>query len=323
MEMNSVSIIIPVKEVNDYIRESMPHILNMDYENYEVLIFPDTPTSESFPRTRIIPTGSMGPAEKRDLALKHASGEILAFLDDDAFPRKDWLKNAVKHFRDSNVAAVGGPAVTPTSDSVWQRASGAVFSSWLASGGNEYRYVPGPAREVDDFPTVNLLVRRDVFEKVGGFDSNYWPGEDTKLCLDITKTMGKKIIYDPEVFVYHHRRALFIPHLKQISRYAFHRGYFAKVLPETSLRFTYFVPSLFLIGIILGLLLFPVHRTIAALYLSTISLYALMLVTTALIITLKERKLLIGMLAIPGIFLTHLLYGYNFLKGLSTARYRR
>ncbi|GMR04831.1 MAG: glycosyltransferase [Thermodesulfobacteriota bacterium] len=319
----SVSIIIPVKEINDYIRESIPYILAMDYENYEIIIFPDNASKESFARTTVIPTGDMGPAEKRDLALKYAKGEILAFLDDDAYPERDWLSKAVRHFDDEKVAAVGGPAVTPKSDSILQRASGAVFSTWLASGGNEYRYVPGAPREVDDYPTVNLLVRKDIFREAGGFDSDYWPGEDTKLCLDITKKLGKKIIYDPEAVVYHHRRPLFVPHLRQISRYAFHRGYFAKVLPETSLRLSYFVPSLFLIGIVAGVVLSAFYGPAAKVYVSTISIYFFMLLATAFSTTIRERKILVGVLTIPGIFLTHILYGFNFLRGLSTTRYRR
>ncbi|MBE9528641.1 MAG: glycosyltransferase, partial [Proteobacteria bacterium] len=139
--MALVSIIIPVKEINDYIRESVPHILNMDYQDFEILIFPDTASEESFEKTRIIPTGSMGPAEKRDLALEHATGEILAFLDDDAYPERGWLVSALKGFDDPEVAAVGGPAVTPDSDSVWQRASGMVFESRLTSGEYGYRYI--------------------------------------------------------------------------------------------------------------------------------------------------------------------------------------
>ncbi|MFQ5442039.1 MAG: glycosyltransferase [Thermodesulfobacteriota bacterium] len=323
MEMRSVSIIIPVKEINDYIRESIPEILNMDYENYEIIIFPDVASKESFPRTTVIPTGDIGPAEKRDLALKYAKGEILAFLDDDAYPERGWLNKATKHFDDAEVGGVGGPAVTPENDSILQKASGAVFATWLASGGNEYRYIPGSPREVDDYPTVNLLVRKDVFSAVGGFDSNYWPGEDTKLCLDITKNLAKKIIYDPEAVVYHHRRALFGPHLRQISRYAFHRGYFAKVLPETSFRFSYFVPSLFLIGIVGGIGLSAINGTVAKAFLAAMSLYLLILLGSAFSTTIKEKKLLVGVLTIPGIFLTHLLYGFNFLRGLSTARYRR
>src|SRR6516162_3315272 len=108
-----------------------------------------------------------------------------------------------------------------------------------------YRYVPQAQREVDDFPSVNLLVRRDVFEAAGGFNSKYWPGEDTKLCLKITKDLALKIIYDPAIFAWHHRRELFRGHLKQSTNYALHRGFFAKIYPETSLRPSYFIPSAF------------------------------------------------------------------------------
>lgn len=318
-----VSIIIPVKEVNDYIREAISHILKMDYEDYEIIIFPDVRPEDSFPKTNIIPTGDIGPAEKRDLAMRYARGEILAFLDDDAYPSTDWLSNAVRHFQDEDVAAVGGPAVTPRDDSTLQKASGALYASWLVCGGYEYRYVPGKTREVDDYPTVNLLVRKNVFKRLGGFDSNYWPGEDTKLCFDITRRLKKKIIYDPDVLVCHHRRPLFLEHLRQVSRYAFHRGYFVKVLPGTSMRLGYFVPSLFVLGLIIGAVLLPVHKGIVTLYAGTIILYVIMILVTAVSVSLRERDLKVGALTIPGIFLTHLTYGYNFLRGLSSGKHRR
>ncbi len=313
-----VSIIIPVKEVNPYIRESMPHILGLDYRDFEVIIFPDSESGESFPKTRIIPTGPVGPAEKRDLALKYAKGGILAFLDDDAYPRRDWLKKAVRHFRNRDVAAVGGPAVTPEHDSIWQKASGRVFSSWLASGRNGYRYEPQQGREVDDFPTVNLIVRKSHFEQAGGFDTAFWPGEDTKLCLDITRKLGKKIIYDPDVFVFHHRRPLFIEHLKQVGRYAFHRGYFAKVLPETSLRLTYFVPSLFVLLLALGGPISLLNNSFMPVYLGILALYFLLLASETVNISLKEKDPIVGALSAPGIFFTHLVYGLRFMQGLAS-----
>lgn len=318
-----VSIIIPVKAVNDYIRESIPHILALDYPDFEIIIFPDYPTGESFPKTRVIATGPVGPAEKRDLALEHARGAVFAFLDDDAYPKRDWLEKAVRHFRDERVAAVGGPAVTPKNDSIWQKASGSVFSCWLASGGYEYRYVPERFREVDDFPTVNLIIRKDIFEQAGGFDTNYWPGEDTKLCLDITRKLRKKIIYDPEVFVYHHRRPLFTEHLRQVGRYAFHRGYFAKVLPETSLRPSYFVPSLFVLGLFAGGTLSLVQDRVSVVFLSALLLYIVLLVTTAFSILLRERDMRVGALTVPGIFFTHLVYGFKFMQGLASKGTRK
>ena len=64
--------------------------------------------------------------------------------------------------------------------------------------------------------------------------------------------MKKKIVYDPDAAVFHHRRELFGPHLKQIRNYAFNRGLFARRFPETSRKIAYFIPSLFVLGLVAG-----------------------------------------------------------------------
>ncbi|MBU4299209.1 glycosyltransferase [Patescibacteria group bacterium] len=310
-----VSIIIPVKEINDYIRESISHILNLDYESYEILVLPDIESGEKFEKTKIIPTGRIGPAEKRDLGAKRAQGEILAFLDDDGYPRRDWLKNAVSLFKNQETAAVGGPAVTPENDSFWQKVSGAVFLSRL-SGGNPERYWPtGKTREIDDWPSVNLLVRKSDFLAVGGFDSEFWPGEDTKLIFDFIKKLNKKIIYDPAVFVWHHRRSGLIKHLKQVGNYGIHRGFFAKKYPETSLKLKYFIPAGFFLFVALGwiLLFFPQPFKLA--YFIIWLMYFLALFVSFLSIYFKIKDLKVSFAALPYIFLTHLYYGFRFIKG--------
>ncbi len=310
--MKKVSIIIPVREINDYIREAIPHHLQLDYPDYEILIFPDEPSEETFPRTRIIPSGKTGPAEKRDMALEYARGEIIAFIDDDAYPRPDWLKNAVAHFDDPSVGAVGGPAVTAENDGVLRQASGKVYESFLCSGGYTYRYVPGKLMDAEDLPSVNLIVRKDVFAQVGGYDSNFYPGEDTKLCLDIIKAAQRRIIYDPDVLVYHHRRKLFRQHLKQSNNYALHRGYFAKVLPDTSRKFVYFVPSLFVLGLAAGPLLALLFPLLWYLYFAVLLLYFFLLVIS----TTNFKDIRVWLLAAAGVFLTHVGYGIGFVRGL-------
>lgn len=311
--MKKVSIIIPVKEINDYIREALPHYEELDYPDFEVIIFPDEACEEQFTYDflRIIPSGKVGPAEKRDMAIQYATGDIFAFTDDDAWPRRDWLKNAMVELSRDDVGAVGGPAVTAPNDSLMQQASGKVYESFLCSGGYTYRYIPGKKKEDDDIPSVNLIVKREVFEAVNGYDSTYYPGEDTKLCMDIVNT-GKKIVYDPEVLVYHHRRYMFKGHLKQATNYAKHRGYFAKKLPQTSLRFVYFVPSLFTLGVFGGPIvccllpiLWWVYGGVMALYVA-LAIYSLR--------SCNSLKLLL--LSLCGILATHIGYGINFVRGL-------
>jgi len=322
------SIIIPVKKVNDFIRkETVPALLEQTFKSFEIIVLPDKSTKEKFSKTRIIASfPKTGPADKRDLGAREAKGEILAFLDDDSYPVNDWLEQAKVIFRESKrIAGVCGPALTPSINNIKQKASGFVWSTWLGSGGaGTYRCEIGRRREVDDYPTVNLLIRKDDFSKVGGFNCRYWPGEDTKLCLDLTQKLGKKIIYDPQVLVYHHRREVFGPHLKQISRYAIHRGYFARILPKTSLRLGYLMPTLFTLGLFGGpvlvalayqsnqLLLFKV---LILVYLFFIFFYGGMLFATGLKVFKKENDFKLVFLTTIVIFVTHLIYGALFVKG--------
>src|SRR3989344_7799704 len=199
------SIIIRVKEINDYIRNYTVRILEQTYQNFEIIIIPNESPIDKFKmnKTRIIKTGNVGPAQKRDIGAKHARGEILAFIDDDAYPEKDWLKNAERVFDNINVIGIGGPGVLPKGATFFQKLSNKVYA--LSSKFTGIRYEKGKKREIDDWPTCNFLVRKKEFDNTGGFDSKYWGGEDTQICYSLIKS-GKKIIYDPEVLVYHHPR---------------------------------------------------------------------------------------------------------------------
>lgn len=249
--MKKVSIIIPVKEINDYIRESLPYIEKLDYDKklIEVIVLPDNDGKIEGNFTfslKIMPTGHIFPGAKRDLGIKNTTGEIIAFIDDDVFPKEKWLKRAIEIFEESEkIGAVGGPAATPENDSFLQKVSGNIYASFLGGGGYRYRYIAEARRDVDDYPSCNLLIRRDVVEKIGGFNTDFWPGEDTVICLKIVKDLKLRIVYDPEVFVYHHRRNFFEGHINQVKNYAMHRGYFVKRFPETSFRVSYFLPTFF------------------------------------------------------------------------------
>ena len=119
--MIKFSFIIPVKAVNDYIREATFRILEIRRDDYEIIIYPDAVDQDfNISKTRQIATGHVGPAAKRSLAIKDASGEILIFIDDDAYPASNFLEILENDFADSAVQAVGGPALTPDSDNFWQ-----------------------------------------------------------------------------------------------------------------------------------------------------------------------------------------------------------
>jgi len=311
----TVSIIVAVRGDNPYLRECIEHCLRLDYTDFEILVLPDRELTLNYPKTKAIPTGELTPPQKRDIGMARAEGEILAFLDDDTYPAKDWLTKALRHFEDQEITAVGGPGVTPESDTLKQKASGLVYSSWLMSGQYAYRYIPKKKRFADDLPSCNFLIRKSVLQELGGFKVKFWPGEDTFLCLKIIKGLKKKIIYDPDVLVYHHRRSLFKGHLKQIANYAAHRGYFVKRFPETSLKFVYFLPSMLVFGLIIGLLLSFLNPAFKLIYISAVAIY----LALAFILSIS-KDFRLTLLVFWGIMLSHLVYGIYFIKGLFSRR---
>jgi hypothetical protein len=316
------SIIIPVKAIGDYVREAIPAFAAQAEQDFEILILPDHASGEIFPKARIIPTAPYTrPADKRDIGAREARGEFLAFIDDDAYPAESWLAAALPHFEgDPKVAGVCGPGVTPPGAGARERASGWVMASKLGSWHYTYRFVPERARDVDDYPSMNLIVRRSDFLEAGGFDVHVWPGEDTALCEKLTGEMGKRIVYDPDVLVFHHRRDLYVPHLRQHARFGTHRGRYAAGGRKTSLRPGYFLPTALLLAILLAPTALILPRWLGILLLLGPATYALLLIATAGWVYTRDRSLKVALLSASGIVATHLVYGVAFVWGLATPR---
>jgi len=313
--MTKYSFIIPVKEINLFIRDLVPKILEFSRDDFEIIIYPDVATDEKWEKTRQIASGPAGPAEKRNLAIRDAKGEILIFLDDDAHPHGNFFNILDRDFADRDILAVGGPAITPVESKFWQRVSGAMFLSSL-SGGFPERYRPyGQKKFVDDWPTVNLSMRKKTFEDIGGFTARYWPGEDTVFCLDLLSKKGAKILYDPELIAFHHRREKLIKHVRQVSSYGLHRGFFVKKYPETSRKFRYFLPSFFVGFVVFGGIASFFSTLVFELYLLGWGLYLLALLKAFYDIYRYEKNLLVTLAASYYIFLTHIFYGIRFLQG--------
>ena len=317
-----VSVIVPCKAPGAVLTECLQAISTLTYPNVEAIVLPDDPVPDGLPGAVTIPTGPVGPAHKRDRGADAARGEILAFIDDDAYPRADWLDRAVAIFAESEIVAVCGPGVTPPTDGILAQASGWVYASLLGGGNYRYRVLPEPARWVDDFPSMYFLVRSAAFEAAGGFDTHFYPGEDTKLCLALLER-GGKIRYDPDVLVYHHRRDLFRPHLRQIVQYGIHRGHFARKYPRTSLRLSYLIPTIWVIGLVAGPLTIRNIGPLWTMYKLAVALYGLALAATGGEIAARTGQPLVALMAILGVVATHAVYGIGFVRGFFSRALRR
>lgn len=297
-------VIVDYKKENPLLRDCLEALQKQSFRNFEIILLTDYENDLRYPKLRKKSYGRyVGPAEKRDNGARMAKGGIIAFIDDDAYPDESWLERIILNFQNKDIAAVCGPGVTPPNSSWQEEASGWFSASFLGGGPFGYRFLPGKTRFVDDYPSMNLAIRRKDFLAVGGFDSDFWPGEDTKLCHDLVYKLGKKIVYDPEIIVYHHRRPLWTAHLHQNGNFGLHRGYFARTLPKTSLRLSYFAPSALLL--FLPLAIFP---------------YGVLLLANAVWIARKSGSLRQGIISIPAVSVTHLWYGVKFLQGLIFTR---
>lgn len=218
-----VSIIIPCREIDVDTERCIQECEKLP-ESKEIIVVPDNICSGY-------------PALKRNYAMRHAKGEIYAFIDSDAYPSDRWLYHALRYLRSFD--AVCGPGVLPPDAPVSELAADLVFR-WLPY---RNRVIPGNPGILPEYPTFNLIVRK---EAATPFD-NFLTGEDSLFC----RRIRGGVFYHPDILVYHHRRHIFKPLWKQVGTYGRHRGNFIKlaVLAWISSVFTYavnFVKGIFI-----------------------------------------------------------------------------
>lgn len=312
-----VSIIIPVKEISNYLlNENLPAFVTQTYKNFEVIVLPNKSNEEdkklllNYKWLKIISTGKVTrPAEKRDIGAKKARGSILAFIDDDAYPDSNWLKKAVQYFESQKSEVVCGPGIIPKKTNLWEKIFDEILISPIGSGGYQYRFIQKPARFIDDYPSMNFLIQKDVFQKLGGFNSEYWPGEDSKLCEDLVYKFNGKIYYNPTILVFHHRRNNLIDFLKQHANYGFHRGAFFAHGDRNSKRFSYLIPTFFVFYIVFFALFPNLYSLIPLLIYLFLGLF---LIIQSLVHT---KNVILSLSTFPTLFLIHVVYGTMFVKG--------
>lgn len=317
MKLPFIEVAVVYKEVDSFVLECVQHCLDINYPNYGILLLPDTDTS--FPiedsRIRVIPTGKVSIPVKRNAAIEHATqhARYLAYIDSDAYPRPNWLRNAVTYFDDESVIVVGGPHLTPPDESLDRRVSGCVFSQWIGYGPESKRLSEKTkTHRTKNLPACNFIVRLE-FLKTHPFDETYQAGEDSKLCADILSA-GKDVLFAQDVVVYHHRRRIFLPVMKQTYYYGLFKApmLLSGELPSLSplIPAAFFV---FALATPVGIIVIP------ALRLPLLLCWSIYVVTVTASTLQKSRCLRLTGLCVLTMFLVHLSYGFGFVRGLSRA----
>lgn len=180
---------------------------NTKYVSYEIIVIDNASTDNTQRMLRNIRNikvirnpKNYGFGKAYNKNIKFAKGKYLFFLNNDVMVTKNWLPPLLKTIKKENVGATSGKLIFPN----WtiQDAGGVVVKGGpFQSYGRddcpekpEYNFV----REVDYCSGAALLVRKDLFLKVKGFDKRFEPfySEDVDLCFSLRK-LGYKVIYQP------------------------------------------------------------------------------------------------------------------------------
>jgi len=259
----------------------------------------------------IITEEGPNPSLNRNKGIKRARGEILAFVDDDCLVDAYWLKNAERFMKKHKVDALGGPQLTPATDSLLSKASGHVLASFFGSYKMSKRY----KRAEEDLnadelslTSANLFVKREVFSEIDPFNSHLYPNEETEL-LSRMRENHFKIAYSPEVVIYHKRRPTFSAFFKQCMGYGVGRGR-QDIIEGKHLRMFILIP----IGFLLYLISLPFLTNINPLSLTLLAIYGSLNLSFSTLISVRNRDLRLLPLVFLLFFIVHLAYPLGIVK---------
>jgi GT2 family glycosyltransferase len=198
-----VSVVVCSYNGERTIRDCLEGMAALDYPNFEVIVVNDGSTDRtariaSEYDVRLISTHNRGLSAARNTGLEAATGEIVAYTDDDARPDPHWLYYLAHAFRRYGFAAVGGPNVAPAGDG---RVADCVAN---APGGPGHVLLTD--RVAEHIPGCNMAFRPEVLQEVGGFDPAYRvAGDDVDACWRVQRA-GGTLGFHPGALVWHHRR---------------------------------------------------------------------------------------------------------------------
>jgi GT2 family glycosyltransferase len=211
-----ISVVVCTYNGRRTIGECLAALERLDYPDYEVIVVDDGSTDgagtlASWYRCRLIRTPNQGLSNARNRGLAAATGSIVAYLDDDAYPDAHWLRYLALTFVGTSFAGVGGPNLPPPGDG-W-------IADCVAHAPGNPVHVLLSDREAEHIPGCNMAFRKAALMAVGGFDPQFrTAGDDVDLCWRLTDA-GFTLGFNPAAMVWHHRRGSTRAYWKQQRGY--------------------------------------------------------------------------------------------------------
>jgi glycosyltransferase involved in cell wall biosynthesis len=194
------SIVVPTRGRVEQLHRCLRALAELDYDRsrYEVIVVDDggdISLNGAAPGVALVHREQGGPAAARNTGAAQASGELLAFTDDDCRPRPDWLRLLVERAQARPGDAVGGRTVNALRESLCSEAAQLVLDvgyAHLNSGRDTARF----------FTTNNLLVPAEGFRDLGGFDESFRTSEDREFCSRWVLS-GRRLVHEPGAVIEH------------------------------------------------------------------------------------------------------------------------
>ena len=211
-----ISVIVCTYNGSATIRDTMEGLQKLRYPQFEVIVVNDGSTDKvaeiagEYP-VKLISIKNGGLSNARNTGMHNAKGEILAYIDDDAYPDPDWLRYLAYAYLNSDHACIGGPNIAPSDDGF--------LATCVANAPGGPVHVLETDEIAEHVPGCNMSFRKDALMKIGGFDPVYRnAGDDVDVCWRIQRS-GRTIGFHPAAVVWHHRRNSFKAYWKQQKGY--------------------------------------------------------------------------------------------------------
>jgi GT2 family glycosyltransferase len=212
------SVIVCTRNGGARIANCLRAISEMEGVSFETIVVDDGSTddtkeiiAEKFPDVRLLSIPPSGLSAARNIGAEAATGEILAFTDDDCEPDREWLVRLGRAFLDSEISAAGGPNLPPPARTP--------IEAVIRSAPGAPSHVLFDDTHAEHLPGCNIAVRRAAFDAIGGFDPIFrTAGDDVDFCWRLSDA-GHRLGFVPGAFVWHWRRPSIRAFLKQQTGY--------------------------------------------------------------------------------------------------------
>jgi glycosyltransferase involved in cell wall biosynthesis len=308
------SIIIPLYNRPQEIKELLDTLVLQTYRNFEVLVIEDGSVNDaeqiiaSFMdklNLRYFKKVNEGQGFTRNFGFQHAKGEYFIIFDSDCLIPADYLEIVNNSLATNYLDAYGGPDGAHASFTPTQKAISYSMTSPFTTGG-----IRGNKKGIGQFHprSFNMGISRQVVEKVGGFIITRL-GEDIEYSIRI-HTAGFKIGLIPDAIVYHKRRTNFVQFFKQLHFFGRARINISKFFPK-ELKAVHFFPAVFTLGIISAIIFNLLQWQIAVLANVVLVIFILLIFFHA---WWKNKSAKIAFLSIIAAFTQLTAYGIGFMQ---------